>query len=277
MEEAGLRLTFLTLFPEMFPGPLAASVLGKALTRGILRVELVNIRDFAGDKHRITDDTVFGGGAGMLLKPEPVVSALESLLDREMSPVPPTVVEAGRGPYHPGLAEEGIRVVLLTPQGERFSQEMAAQFSRCRHLVLVCGHYEGVDERVRRFVTDEVSIGDYVLTGGEIPALVVADAVARLVPGVVGDPESPRTDSFAQGLLEAPQYTRPREFRGLEVPAVLLSGDHGAIASWRRKQSLRRTLLRRPDLLAKAPLTAPDLEMLAEIRRELAAGGKPVL
>lgn len=272
-----VRVTFLSLFPEMFPGPLGASILAKACERGVLQVELVDIRDFALDKHRITDDVPFGGGPGMVMKPEPVVAALEKVLGRALKPAPPEVVEAGRGPYHPGLARDGVRVILLTPQGRLFSQEFAEELAACRHLVLVCGHYEGVDERVRAFVTDEVSIGDYVLTGGEIPALVVADAVCRLVPGVVGDPRSPREDSFATGLLEGPQYTRPRSFRGMEVPAVLLSGDHAAVRDWQRREALRRTLLRRPDLLARARLTGEDVEMLRALRHEVAGGGEPVL
>ncbi|MFZ5769179.1 MAG: tRNA (guanosine(37)-N1)-methyltransferase TrmD [Bacillota bacterium] len=272
-----MRVTFLSLFPEMFPGPLGTSILGKACERGILQVELVDIRDFARDKHRITDDVPFGGGPGMVMKPEPIVAALEAVLGRTLEPAPAHVVEAGHGPYRPALAREGVRVVLLTPQGRTFCQEMAEELAGCRHLVLVCGHYEGVDERVRFFVTDEVSIGDYVLTGGEIPALVVADAVCRLVPGVVGDPQSPRTDSFALGLLEGPQYTRPRSFRGLEVPPVLLSGDHAAIRAWQRQQSLRRTLLRRPDLLARARLTEKDVEMLSTMRHEVAGRREPVL
>lgn len=272
-----MRVTFLSLFPEMFPGPLGTSILGKACQRGIIQVEVVNIRDFAPDRHRITDDVPFGGGPGMVMKPEPVVAALEAVLGRSLVPAPVRAVEAGRGPYHPELAGEGVRVVLLTPQGLVFSQDLAQELATCRHLVLVCGHYEGVDERIRYFVTDEVSIGDYVLTGGEIPALAVADAVCRLVPGVVGDPQSPREDSFAAGLLEGPQYTRPRTFRGLGVPAVLLSGDHAAVAAWRRREALRRTLLRRPDLLARARLDDADLEALKDLRREVAGGQDPVL
>lgn len=267
-----MRVSILTLFPEMFPGPLGGSIMARAQERGLLQVEVVDIRVYARDKHRITDDTTFGGGPGMVLKPEPVVAALESVLGREIPPAPPEVVEAGRPPYHPELAAAGYRIVLLTPQGRLFDQELAQDLARCHHLVLICGHYEGVDDRVTRFVTDEVSIGDYVLTGGEIPALVVCDAVCRLVPGVVGDPEGPREDSFATGVLEGPQYTRPRRFRDLEVPPVLLSGDHGAIARWRRREALRRTLLRRPDLLARARLTPEDVALLAEIRRELADG-----
>jgi tRNA (guanine37-N1)-methyltransferase len=272
-----VRFTFLSLFPEMFPGPLGASILGKACERGLIRVDLVDIRDFASDRHRITDDVPFGGGPGMVMKPEPIVAALEAVLGRRLDPAPPEVVEAGRGPYRRDLAEEGVRVLLLTPQGRTFSQAMAEELAACRHLLLVCGHYEGVDERVRLFVTDEVSIGDYVLTGGEIPALVVADAVARLVPGVLGHPLSPCTDSFADGLLEGPQYTRPRSFRGLEVPPVLLSGDHAAIESWRRMQALRRTLLRRPELLARARLNEADVVALRELRRQVAGSADAVL
>ncbi|HHY93922.1 MAG TPA: tRNA (guanosine(37)-N1)-methyltransferase TrmD [Firmicutes bacterium] len=263
-----MRISILTLFPEVFPGPLGVSILGKAGERGLLQVDLVDIRDFAPGKHRITDDTPFGGGTGMVLKPEPVVAALERILGRKLSPLSAETVSRGRGPYRVDGEWAGVRVVLLTPQGVRFDQKLARELASSRHLVLICGHYEGVDERIRHFVTDEVSIGDYVLTGGEIPALVVADSVARLVPGVLGDPGAPASDSFAEGLLEGPQYTRPRLYRGLEVPPVLLSGDHQSIDRWRRKEALRRTLLRRPDLLARTRLDERDMALLAQIRQE---------
>jgi len=235
----------LTLFPEMFDSFLDASILGKAIAQGTLQVRRHNIRDFATGRHRVTDDAPYGGGCGMVMKPEPLVRAIES-------------VRALEGP--PGF------VVLLTPQGRRFCQKIAADLARKERLILVCGRYEGVDERVRELAVDEeISIGDYVLSGGEAAALVVLDATARLVPGVLGDEQSVREESFSGGLLEYPQYTRPRQFMGLGVPAVLLSGDHRKIALWRRRKSLERTLRRRPDLLSEASLTEEDRKCLREI------------
>lgn len=239
----------LTLFPEMFDSFLEASILGKAIAQGTIRVRRHNIRDFATGRHRVTDDAPYGGGSGMVMKPEPLVRAIES-------------VRALEGP--PGL------VVLLTPQGRRFCQRIAADLAKKERLILVCGRYEGVDERVRELaVDDEISIGDYVLSGGEAAALVVLDATARLVPGVLGDEQSAREESFSGGLLEYPQYTRPRQFMGLTVPGVLLSGDHRKIALWRRRKSLERTLLRRPDLLSDAPLTEEDRMCLQELADRL--------
>ncbi len=238
-----MRFHILTLFPELFESVLAATMLRKGQERGALQFALHNIRDFTTDKHHVTDDTPYGGGQGMVLKPEPLVAAVEAL----------------------GLGAERPRRVLLTPQGRVFSQTDAAALARLPEVALVCGRYEGVDERVRAFMDDEISIGDMVLSGGEIAALVVIDAVSRLVPGVLGCEDSAVHESFADGLLEYPQYTRPPEFRGARVPDVLLSGDHGAIARWRRQQSLRRTFERRPDLLAHAALTAEDRAYLATL------------
>lgn len=235
----------LTLFPELFTSPLAASMLRKGQERGALAFHLHNIRDYAMDKHRVTDDTPYGGGDGMVMKPEPVVAALEAL---------------GTGPGTP-------RRILLSPQGMPFTQDHAAALTVEPALALVCGRYEGIDERVRAYVDLELSIGDFVLSGGEIAALVVIDCVARLVPGVLGGPRSTVEESFADGLLEYPHYTRPPEFRGQRVPDVLLSGDHAAIARWRREQSLRRTLERRPDLLARARLSDDDRALLAALDR----------
>ncbi|MCL4370539.1 MAG: tRNA (guanosine(37)-N1)-methyltransferase TrmD [Chloroflexi bacterium] len=221
-----MKVDIITLFPGMFRGLLEESILGRARDRGLLEIGVHNLRDFATGRHQVVDDYTFGGGPGMVLKPEPIFAAVES------------------------LRREGSRVVLMSPQGRVFRQAIAQQLSRLEHLVLLCGHYEGVDERVReQLVDDELSIGDYVLTGGELAAMVVVDAVTRLIPGVLGGEESTLEESFAAGLLEYPHYTRPASFRGWEVPEVLLSGDHARVARWRREQSLLRTLRRRPELL----------------------------
>jgi len=238
-----MRFHILTLFPELFTSVLAATMLQKGQERGALRFDLHNIRDYATDKHRVTDDTPYGGGQGMVLKPEPVVAALEAL---------------GTGPARPWR-------ILLSPQGRPLTQEHAATLAARGQLALVCGRYEGVDERVRAFVDEELSIGDFILSGGEIAALVVIDTVSRLVPGVLGCGDSAAVESFSEGLLEYPQYTRPPEFRGQHVPDVLLSGDHGAIARWRRHEALRRTFEQRPDLLERAPLTDADRAFLASL------------
>jgi len=224
-----LTVEVLTLFPRMVKAPLEESILGKAQAKGILRVTVTDIRDFAEGKHRVTDDVPYGGGAGMVMKPEPLVAAIEAAKRR--SPA--------------------ARVVLASPQGRRFTQAIAQEYSKAESLILVCGRYEGVDERVLSFVDEELSLGDFVMTGGETAALAVIDAVARLLPGVLGNEQSAVSESFSEGLLEGPQYTRPPEFRGLKVPEVLLSGDHGRIAAWRREQALLRTKERRPDLLGR--------------------------
>ncbi|MEW5829685.1 MAG: tRNA (guanosine(37)-N1)-methyltransferase TrmD [Chloroflexota bacterium] len=236
-----MRFDVFTLLPETLSPYLQASILQKAAGRGLIEIALHNIRDWTRDKHHTTDDTPYGGGGGMVMKPEPVFEAVESVL----------------GP------EPACPVIMLSPQGRVFSQRVADELSRYERIALICGRYEGVDERVHQhLVTDEISIGDYVLTGGELPALVVIDAVARLIPGVLGDPEGAADDSHATGLLEYPHYTRPPEFRGWKVPEVLLSGHHGEVNRWRREQALLRTLQRRPDLLAKADLSKKDLEFL---------------
>ncbi len=243
-----MRIDIVSLFPEMFGGPLGHSIIKRALDAGFLSVGVTNPRDFAFDKHRIVDDTPFGGGSGMVMKPDPLFLAVESL----------TGGDTGRR-----------RTVLLCPGGERFDQAKAKELAAYDHLILICGHYEGVDERVKEHLADEaISIGDYVLTGGELPAMVITDAVARLIPGVLGAADAAAQDSFASGLLEYPQYTRPREFRGWEVPEVLVSGDHAKIARWRRKESLRRTLERRPDLLDEVELEMSDAVLLREILAE---------
>ena len=234
----------LTIFPGMFQGgPLSESILGKAQARGLVTTRVHNLRDYATDRHQMTDDRPFGGGEGMVMKPEPIVRALEAL-----APLGPSA-----------------HVVLLTPQGSLFDQATARRYSRLKRLVLVCGRYEGVDERVGQFFVDEeVSIGDFILTGGELAAMVVIDAVARLLPGVLGNEASAEAESFREPILEYPQYTRPQEFRGLKVPEVLLSGDHRRIARWRRQQALLRTQKRRPDLFARLHLSEQDLALLRE-------------
>ncbi len=246
-----------TLFPEMFRGPLEASILGRAREEGHLSVAVHNIRDYARDKHHVTDEPPYGGGGGMVMKAEPIFHAVESVLS-----------EPSRG-RRAESSGESVPVVLLTPQGRLFCQEIAGALSKERRIALICGRYEGVDERVREHLaTDELSIGDYVLTGGELASMVVIDAVTRLVPGVLGDPTATAEDSHARGLLEGPHYTRPRVFRGWEVPEVLLSGDHAAVARWRREQALRRTLERRPDLLTEAELTEEDREVVEQLKKE---------
>lgn len=240
-----MKIDILTLFPEMFDGPFGTSIIKRAREKGLIDINTVNIRDFAMDKHRITDDYPFGGGAGMVMKPEPITEAVESIALRD-----------GKSPE---------TVILLSPQGEVLTQEMAIELAKLPHIVFICGHYEGIDERVRETpVTREISIGDFVLTGGELPCMVVVDALARMIPGVLGEEESAVNDSFYDGLLEYPQYTRPREYRGMKVPEILLSGDHGKIARWRRQQSLKRTLERRPDLLKVDELSAEDHKILLE-------------
>ncbi|NLF02719.1 MAG: tRNA (guanosine(37)-N1)-methyltransferase TrmD [Anaerolineales bacterium] len=241
-----VRFDIFTLFPGMFCGPLDESILSRASARGLVSIAIHNIRDYAYDKHHITDDTPYGGGGGMVMKPEPIFAAVEAVLADELN------------------ERQDLPIVLLSPQGRLFSHTVALGLSRFDRIALICGHYEGVDERVREhLVTDEISIGDYVLTGGELAAMVVVDAVTRLLPGVLGDPGATLDDSHAHGLLEGPHYTRPVTFRGWEVPEILRSGDHGATARWRREQALKRTWERRPDLLANADLTAADLEWLA--------------
>ncbi|MDP2729434.1 MAG: tRNA (guanosine(37)-N1)-methyltransferase TrmD [Dehalococcoidales bacterium] len=238
-----MRIDILTLFPEMFQSVLGSAIFKRASDRKLVKIVVHNIRDYTHDKHRTVDDYPFGGGAGMVLKPEPIFEA----------------VEAAKAGAYPGEEDGDLPVILLTPQGRLFSQRIAQELSGKSRLILICGHYEGVDERIREHLaTDEISLGDYVLSGGELAAMVVIDAVVRLVPGVLGSAASPVDDSHAAGLLEYPQYTRPPVFRGWAVPEVLLSGNHALIAGWRREQALIRTLERRPELLAKTNLTPAE-------------------
>ncbi len=236
-----------TLLPEVFFPYLNSSILERARQRSLIEVRVHNIRDWASTKHHVTDDEPYGGGGGMVMKVEPVFAAVESVL----------------GP------KTNIPVILLTPQGRVFNQKIAQELVQQPRLALICGRYEGVDERIRQhLVTDEISIGDYVLTGGELPALILIDAISRLISGVLGDPDGAMNDSHSSGLLEYPHYTRPPEFRGWGVPEILLSGDHAKIEKWRREQSLRRTLKRRPDLLENARLSESDLKNLKKIQDE---------
>ena len=248
-----MRFDIFTLFPEMFRGPLDESILARARERGLLEVALHNPRDVTTDRHHIVDDYPYGGGAGMVMKPEPLFTAVETLAPSEPA-----------GP-----------IILLSPQGRVFTQEIARELAREARITLICGHYEGVDERVRaHLVTDEISLGDFVLTGGELAAMALVDAVARLLPGVLAA-GSTEEESHTAGLLEYPHYTRPPEYRGWSVPDILLSGNHAAIARWRRKESLRRTRARRPDLLAALDLSAADRKLLAEIEAEETAEAAP--
>ena len=243
-----MQFEVFTLLPEVFPPYLESSILQRARQRGLVSVNIHNIRDYTHDKHHTTDDTPYGGGGGMVMKAGPVFEAVETVL--------------GLGAHHTG-PQPVCPIILLDPQGRVFTQAMADELSRHERIALLCGRYEGVDERIREhLVTDEISIGDYVLTGGELPALILIDAVSRLIPGVLGDPDGAADDSHATGLLEYPHYTRPPEFRGWRVPEILLSGDHGKIDKWRRQQSLLRTLARRPDLLKKAELSKKENDFL---------------
>ena len=246
-----MRITVFTIFPELVRAACKPSILGAAIEKGILAVETVDPRDYTVDRHRKVDDVPFGGGGGMVMMAEPLALALDEARGREPSEGKP-------------------RIVFLSPGGEPFHQDRAREFSREESLFLVCGRYKGIDDRVRRaYATDEISIGDYVLSGGELPALVVIDAVMRLLPGALGDFASAEEDSIQSGLLGAPEYTRPREFRGAEVPEVLLTGHHENVRRWRRHEALRSTLIRRPDLLERAELTKEDRKVLSELRAEL--------
>ncbi|MGG3451357.1 tRNA (guanosine(37)-N1)-methyltransferase TrmD [Domibacillus aminovorans] len=237
-----MKIDVLTLFPEMFHGVFSSSIMKKAADKEKVSFRAVNFRDYADGKHKVVDDYPYGGGAGMVLKPQPLFDAVEALKEE---------------------AETAPRIILMCPQGERYTQKKAEELAREEHLIFLCGHYEGYDERVRtHLVTDEISIGDYVLTGGELGAMVVADSIVRLLPGVLGNDDSAVQDSFSSGLLEHPHYTRPADFRGMKVPDVLTSGNHRHIDEWRREQSLKRTWERRPDLFDHYPLTEEEKQLI---------------
>jgi tRNA (guanine37-N1)-methyltransferase len=249
-----MQFEVFTLLPEIFPPYLDNSIMKRARERGLIDVRVHNIRDYTHDKHHTTDDTPYGGGGGMVMKPEPVFEAIETILGL------PALSEVE------GRSESNIPIILLTPQGRVFNQSIAKELSQHPRIVLLCGRYEGIDERIREhLVTDEISIGDYVLTGGELPALILIDAISRLLPDVLGDPTGAEDDSHAMGLLEYPHYTRPPEFRGWKVPEELLTGAHAKIDKWRREQALLRTLKKRPDMLEKAELTKEDKKFLDKI------------
>lgn len=244
-----MKIDVLSIFPEMFAGVLGHSILKKAADKQAVNYQIVNFRDYADNRHQTVDDYPYGGGAGMVLKPQPIFDAVEDLVQKAVSKRP--------------------RVVLMCPQGERYSQKKAEELSKEEHLIIICGHYEGYDERIREhLITEEISIGDYVLTGGELGAMVVIDSVVRLLPGVLGSEESHIQDSFSTGLLEHPHYTRPADFRGMKVPDILLSGNHRLIKEWRVKESLKRTHLRRPDLFEHIDLPDEHQKWLQEIKKQ---------
>lgn len=243
-----MEITIFTIFPEMFQGPLNTSILKKAQEKNLVSFNIVDFRGYSPSKHKNVDDSPFGGGAGMLLKPEPIYYAVEDVIGNK--------------------EEYSGKIILMSPQGQPFKQKLARKLANEEKLAFICGHYEGFDERIRTLADYEISIGDYVLTGGELPTMVVIDAIGRMIPGVLGEQESFLTDSFYEGLLEHPHYTRPREFRGMTVPDVLLSGNHEEIRRWRRKEALKRTLMRRPELLHKTELSEEDIKFLAEINEE---------
>ncbi len=243
-----MRFDILTIFPEMF-APLSQSIIGKAQKEGIIEIYIYNLRDFSKDPHKTVDDYPYGGGAGMVFKIEPLYRAIKHL--KKISPLPP-------------------KIISMSPQGRVFTQEMAIEFAKYERIIVICGHYEGIDERIYDFFPiEEVSIGDYILTGGEIPAMVVVDAISRMVPEVLGNEDSLEWESFNRGLLDYPHYTRPREFKGKKVPEVLLSGNHQEIERWRKTQSIIRTLIRRPDLLKGAKLSDKEREILKDIEKRL--------
>ena len=242
-----MKIDVITIFPEMVDVPLSMSIIGKAREKGLLDLKVHDLRKYSRNKHNCVDDTPYGGGPGMVMKPEPFFNAIEEL----------------------ALKDKDTRVILMSPKGNTLNQNKVNELSKIKKIVILCGHYEGIDERVKELIVDEeLSIGDYILTGGEIAAMVLVDAVTRLIPGVLGHQDSPKTESFSEGLLEYPQYTKPREFKGLKVPEVLLSGNHAKIDLWRRTQALSATATRRPDLLKTAKLTKEDKIILEEIQRK---------
>jgi len=251
-----MQFEVFTLLPEVFSPYLESSILKRATQRGLISVNIHNIRDYTNDKHHTTDDTPYGGGGGMVMKPEPVFKAVETVLGLASHP-------------SPSQPDSNIPIILLTPQGRVFNQRVAKELSSHERIALLCGRYEGVDERIREhLVTDEISIGDYVLTGGELPALMIIDAISRLIPDVLGDPTGAEDDSHSMGLLEYPHYTKPAEFRGWKVPDVLISGNHAKIEKWRREQALLRTFNKRPDMLEKAELSEKDKKFIDGLKSD---------
>jgi len=259
-----MQFEVFTLLPEIFPPYLDNSIMKRARERGLINVRVYNIRDYTHDKHHTTDDTPYGGGGGMVMKPEPIFEAIESVLG--LSSALSEVEGQGEVESQP-KPDSSIPIILLTPQGRVFNQSIAQELSQHSRIILLCGRYEGIDERIREhLVTDEISIGDYVLTGGELPALILIDAISRLLPDVLGDPTGAQDDSHAMGLLEYPHYTRPPEFRGWKIPDVLLTGAHAKIDKWRREQALLRTFNKRPDMLEKADLTKEDKKFVEGLK-----------
>ena len=242
-----MRIDVLTLFPNMFEGPMTDSIIGKAAEKEIVTITTTNFREFADNKHKTVDDYPFGGGAGMLLKAQPIVDSI--------------------GNIETNYPETKKRIILMDPAGKKYDQALAEELAEEEHLVFICGHYEGYDERIKEFITDEISIGDFILTGGELSAMVIIDSVVRLLPETLGNTLSSQTDSFSTGLLEHPQYTRPRDFRGMEVPDVLVSGNHAKIEEWQDKESLRKTWQKRPDLLDALTLTKQQEAWLEEFKK----------
>lgn len=256
-----MKIEVLSLFPEMFKAPMNSSILGKAQEKGVLSVHVTDFRECSENKHGHVDDYPFGGGAGMLLQVGPIHRALEALDERLVD-------------HQLSASEKPARVILMDPSGETFTQKKAEELAQEDQLIFICGHYEGYDERIRQYVTDEISVGDFILTGGELGAMVVIDATARLLDEAVGNEASIESESFTTGLLEYPQYTRPRDFMEMSVPDVLISGDHQKIADWKRKEALRRTYQRRPDLLVNRALTSEEEEWLEEFRQEEQSKGE---
>ena len=262
-----MQFEVFTLLPEIFPPYLDNSIMKRARERGLINVRVYNIRDYTHDKHHTTDDTPYGGGGGMVMKPEPIFEAIESVLG--LSSALSEVEGQGEVESQP-KPDSSIPIILLTPQGRVFNQSIAQELSQHSRIILLCGRYEGIDERIREhLVTDEISIGDYVLTGGELPALILIDAISRLLPDVLGDPTGAQDDSHAMGLLEYPHYTRPPEFRGWKIPDVLLTGAHAKIDKWRREQALLRTFNKRPDMLEKADLTKEDKKFVEGLKSKV--------
>ena len=264
-----MQFEVFTLLPEVFPAYLESSILKRAAQRGLIDVHIHNIRDYTRDKHHTTDDTPYGGGGGMVMKPEPVFEAVESVLGLEPRSSGMNAPLSPPEPVSSSLGAPNIPIILLTPQGRVFDQRIAEELSRHERIALLCGRYEGVDERIREhLVTDEISIGDYVLTGGELPAMILIDTVARLIPEVLGDPSGAQDDSHSMGLLEYPHYTKPSDFRGWKVPDILLSGDHGRVEKWRREQALTRTFNKRPDMLESAELTDKEKKFIEDLKSD---------